>query len=910
MNFAAFQSALAENPQAAREAVVDRLLASPHFGERFAAMWLDLARYSDTFGFEKDPHRDIWPFRDWVVNAFNAGMPYDEFTLRQLAGDLLENPVPGDLIATAFHRNTQNNTEGGTDDEEFRMAAVIDRTNTTWTAWNGMTFGCVQCHDHPYDPIPHKEYYEFLAFFNNSEDVDLNSDFPRTKVAKDPAQQAEAVQLEQHVLAHRREINHRAREVAESLGGWTTFRAGEATVTPDTGRLVQDDAGEFRSSGTTPNQTVFHLRGPAAAIGAVKLDILPLNDNPAQWDERGAVVTRFEVHFISADGQRRAIPLREVVADFLAGPFDPNDSLKKDNSGFGEYPMMKRPRTAWFVPESPALPQPGETLEIIIAHGATCNEIQNTVLRRFRVETTADPALAAFLATPERAEAWQNQRSLEARYAAIQGLTIPVMREREHAAARETRVFIRGNRTTLDEAVEPGIPQLFGGPEEAKSRLDMARWITSPENPTSARVLANRLWAEMFGTGIVETLGDFGSSGALPSHPELLDHLAVRLRDHHQWRIKPFLRELVLSSTYRQSHRTTPDLLEKDPRNRLLARGPRQRLTAEMVRDHALALSGLLEPALGGPSVFPPQPDGGQTRHLPPHGRRAEPARVVRLQTRTRQIDGKDCPQEFLEGKQLRLHPGRAENARPAVPFQQYGQIRRMGVRPPAASSPRRRRLLHQVDAPTSSTTAPPSCWSTPATRTSAHPSIGSWATYGLGSENQNLPGFIVLTSGGKNPDAGKSVWGAGFLPSVYQGVQCRSQGDPVLNLATPPASTRDTRRAASTRSTASTSASPKTSATPKPSPASPNTKWPSACRLTPPTPSTSPAEPEATHAMYGTQPGKESFANNCLLARRLAERGVRFIQLFDWGWDSHGARRARPSTSASNASAPKSTNR
>ena len=609
-DLAAYQTALAQNPQAAREAVVDRLLASPHFGERFAAMWLDLARYSDTFGFEKDPHRDIWPFRDWVVNAFNADMPYDAFTLRQLAGDLLENPEPGDLIASAFHRNTQNNTEGGTNDEEFRMAAVIDRTNTTWTAWNGMTFGCVQCHDHPYDPIPHKEYYEFLAFFNNSEDVDLNSDFPRTKVAKDPAQQAESVKLETDLLAHRREINSRAREVAESLSGWTTFRAQESTVTPDTGRLVQDADGAFCSSGTTPNETVFQLRGPAVALGAVKLDILPLNDNPTQWDERGAVVTHFEVYFISADGQRRALPMREVVADFLAGPFDPNDSLNKGNSGFGEYPMMKRPRTAWFVPMEPAVPATGEILEITIAHGATCNEIQNTVLRRFRVQTTADPALATFLASPMRAEAWQNQRSLEARYAAIQGLTIPVMREREQAARRETRVFIRGNRATLDEAVEPGIPQLFGGPEQAANRLDMARWLTSPQNPTAARVLANRLWAEMFGIGIVETLGDFGSSGMLPSHPELLDHLAIRLRDHHQWRIKPFLRELVLSSTYRQSHRSTPDLLEKDPRNRLLARGPRQRLTAEMVRDHALALSGLLHPALGGPPVFPPQPDG------------------------------------------------------------------------------------------------------------------------------------------------------------------------------------------------------------------------------------------------------------------------------------------------------------
>lgn len=609
--FTAFESTHAENPQAARETVVDRLLASPAYGERFATMWLDLARYSDTFGFEKDPHRDIWPFRDWVIDAFNADMPYNDFTLRQLAGDLLENPEPGDLIATAFHRNTQNNTEGGTDDEEYRMEAVIDRTNTTWTAWNGMTFGCVQCHDHPYDPIPHQGYYEFLAFFNNTEDVDLNNDFPRTKVAKNPAQQAEAVMLEKHILAHREEINDDARDVAKSLAGWSLFRTTEAIATPFTGRLNQTSEGDIQSSGTTPDDSVFTLRGAASDIGAIRLDILPLNDDPTQWDERGAVVTHFTAAFLALDGTRREIPIREAVADFLAGPHDPKDAIRKNPHGFGEFPMMKRPRTAWFVPVSPAVPEPGESLEINLGHGAKCNgNNQNTVLRRFRIETTADPTLAAFLATTERTETWQKHKSLESRYAAIQGIAIPVMRERSEAARRETRVFIRGNRTTLDAPVEPNIPQIFGRPENVTNRLDMARWITSEANPTSARVLANRLWAEMFGTGIVDTLGDFGSSGSLPSHPELLDHLALRLRDHHQWRIKPFLREIALSASYRQSNRSTPDLLEQDPRNRLLARGPRQRLTAEMVRDHALALSGLLTPSLGGPPVFPPQPDG------------------------------------------------------------------------------------------------------------------------------------------------------------------------------------------------------------------------------------------------------------------------------------------------------------
>ncbi|OYV05676.1 MAG: hypothetical protein CFE26_10350, partial [Verrucomicrobiales bacterium VVV1] len=203
----AFQRASAANPKAAMEAEVDRLLASPQYGERWAAMWLDLARYSDTLGFEKDPHRDIWPFRDWVIRALNDDMPYDRFTEKQLAGDLLPNPEPDDLIAAAFHRNTQNNTEGGTDDEEYRTSSVIDRVNTTWTAWQATTFGCVQCHSHPYDPIPHEDYYRFMAFFDNSEDTDLNNEFPKTKVASDPAKQGEAVRLEKAVRETRRAIN-------------------------------------------------------------------------------------------------------------------------------------------------------------------------------------------------------------------------------------------------------------------------------------------------------------------------------------------------------------------------------------------------------------------------------------------------------------------------------------------------------------------------------------------------------------------------------------------------------------------------------------------------------------------------------------------------------------------------------
>lgn len=609
--FETFEQSAIRSPQSAMEKAVDRLLASPAYGEHWAAMWLDLARYSDTFGFEKDPHREIWPYRDWVIDAFNADLPFDEFTLKQLAGDLLKDPEPRDLVATAFHRNTQNNTEGGTDDEEYRMMAVIDRVNTTWTAWNATTFGCVQCHAHPYDPIPHEDYYRFLAFFNNTEDIDQNSDWPTTKVAHDPGQQAEAVRLEKRIRQRREAMNAPMRALAAKVDDWQTLQFDKAVVEPSTGRLTQEADGIVVSSGTTPNQGVFVLETHARPLSLIQVEIFPEQDDPKEWRGEGAVIAGFEAAYVAPDGSRRPIPLREVAADFLAGPFDPNDSLRGGGAGFGEFPSTQRPRTAWFIPGETATPEADERLELRIRHGAVCNgQNQSTILPRFRLSASDDDSLIAHLNSPEHGLVWNNLEKLRKQYRAIKGTMIPVMRERSEAAKRTTRLFIRGNRMTLDEEVEPGVPDVFGGEGIGGDRLDMARWLVGDTNPLAARTLANRLWAHLFGIGIVETQEDFGSSGSLPSHPELLDFLALRLRDHHDWHLKPFLRELVLSATYRQSNKATEALLERDPRNRLLARGPRQRLTGEMVRDQALLVSGLLERKMGGKPVFPPQPDG------------------------------------------------------------------------------------------------------------------------------------------------------------------------------------------------------------------------------------------------------------------------------------------------------------
>ena len=374
---------------ASYEAYVDGLLDSPAFGERWAAMWLDLARYADTKGYEKDSPRTIWAYRDWVIKAFNEDLPFDRFTIEQLAGDQLPNPTPDQMIATAFHRNTMNNDEGGTDNEEFRVASVIDRVNTTWEVWMGTTMACVQCHGHPYDPFRQEDYYTFMAFFNNTLDADTPNEYPTLK----------------------------------------------------------------------------------------------------------------------------------TVVDSLA--FE----------------------------------------EKLIEEGV---------------------------------------------------LDTPIMIELHPDSLRVTHLFNRGNWLDPTEEVSPDVPGIMhkwpaGTP---RNRLGLAQWVVNKANPLTARVIVNRFWAELFGTGIVETLEDFGTQGQPPTHPQLLDWLALEFMNEYQWSVKSLLKEVVLSSTYKQRSEVQPEHLEKDPRNLLLARGPRIRLSAEQMRDQALAVSGLLSTKMYGPSVMPYQPDG------------------------------------------------------------------------------------------------------------------------------------------------------------------------------------------------------------------------------------------------------------------------------------------------------------
>ncbi len=597
---AAFQNATENDPAAARSGVVDRLLSSPHFGERWAAVWLDLARYSDTYGFEKDPGRDIWPYRDWVIRAFNADMPYDQFAIEQLAGDLLPDATADQRLATAFHRNTQTNTEGGTNDEEFRVAAVIDRVNTTWTAWQATTFGCVQCHDHPYDPIEHVEFYQFMAFFNNTEDCDQDNDFPKMKVPAEPTQAAPASRLEVRMRGLLEQLHASGRLLAEATSDWKPFMPD--AFAPSHGTLALSSDGIIRSEGPIPVGAVHKISGLAPAFSALRLRILPDHDDPKKWPERGSLVSKFEVNLIDPAGAITKVAMKEVIADRLGGPFEPGPA-----GNVGGFPKLESPRWFVFIPEKPLNAAPGARLEVSMVQNDQTTGNQATPVRKFTIEVSNRPEWTTLVNDPKRATVWNERNELAARYKDIKGTMVPVMAE---GPARETRVFARGNRLSKEHVVSPGIPKLLGGgaPGDHMTRLDMARWIASPENPLTARVMVNRLWGELFGIGIVKTAEDFGTSGTPPSHPELLDHLALRFQKHNRWSVKAMLREIVLSSTYRQTHRTKHELVERDPENRLLARGPRNRLSAEMVRDQALSAAGLLSPKMHGPPVFPPQP--------------------------------------------------------------------------------------------------------------------------------------------------------------------------------------------------------------------------------------------------------------------------------------------------------------
>jgi mono/diheme cytochrome c family protein len=668
---------LADTSPNAYEKQVDRLLASPRYGERWASLWLDLARYGDSKGFEKDKSRPgVWPYRDWVIDAFNKNLPYDQFVIKQLAGDLLPNASFDDRIATSFHRQTAANDEGGTDDEEFRLAAVMDRAATTWSVLAGVSFNCVQCHSHPYDPIRHGEYYKFLAFFNTSRDADiafdsaLEDDWPVLHVPTDKADyaQADSLQRQSEALSNNLVAASRAAESRDAKWKLLPIREGhisqvlaiehdvsELEARPANAKLasqikhlreelakaktrtlaaaIRIQGGMAEYTGTVPIQSLFDLTAAAdmPLITALRIEVPPADAAKALHSpEKGFVVNHIDAWVVRPDGGSDKIAFRLLAPDSVenlqgniarllrnmpeqkARP--PGEVAKKlaANSGFMADPNLFRTRWVVGVPMAPLHLSAGARLRVQLTHTEPINASFSPA-PRVRLLASSDANWTALAEAPQLEKDIAKLEEVTRQIQALHSVPLPVMAEQAGYEQRATLEFDRGSfLNQIGPTLTADTPGLFPRlPAHApRNRLTLARWFFSPDQPLTARVAVNRYWEELFGTGLVETLEDFGSAGDKPSHPELLDWLALHFQNDLHWNTKALLREMVTSAAYRQSARTTPMLQQRDPHNRLLAHGPQQRLTAEMVRDQALLASGLLNPKMGGPPVMPLQPDG------------------------------------------------------------------------------------------------------------------------------------------------------------------------------------------------------------------------------------------------------------------------------------------------------------
>lgn len=654
--------------------VVQRLLASPHFGERMAMWWLDAARYSDTDGFQQDAERTNWPWRDWVVAAFNANMPFDQFTRDQFAGDLLSQASPDQQLATCFHRNHMTNGEGGRDPEESRVDYVIDRVNTVGTTWLGLTLGCAQCHSHKFDPISQAEYYRLSAFFNSIDETGSagNGAKPYLSVVSPAAQRslAEVVSW----VESRKAIELKARRDAESpFKGWLAERLREARAgvpvwqtlearrleSAEGTELRQSADGIVRASGPRPNQDDYRLvsHPDGSRVTGLKLEVFPHPEHTQGRFTRGQsgefILTDLKLQ-VRRQGQSglRDVALASAVADFSAdtkandGYGNVKDTLDDDprNGWTTQGATNVTPHVAVFALAEPLRLGSDEEMIIELRHRSTRGDAN---IGRFRLSATshvgetvqsvkASPLEELATAAPsdtssispelrerlfaqflEEHEPYRGARQAldratrqlnETRKAADK-LNVMVLADR--AQPRETHVLIRGVWDKPGERVSAGVPaSIAPWPEgQPTNRLGLALWITSPDNPLSARVLVNHLWQLLFGFGLVRTPEDFGLQGERPTHPELLDWLACELIASG-WNIKQLLALIVSSATYQQDSTIQPSLLARDPENRLLARGARYRLPSWMLRDAALRAAGLLNPALGGPPIRPYQPEG------------------------------------------------------------------------------------------------------------------------------------------------------------------------------------------------------------------------------------------------------------------------------------------------------------
>ena len=668
----------------AYERVIDRLMASDRYGEHMARTWLDAARYADTNGYHIDNERYMWRWRDWVIDAFNRNQPFDEFTVDQLAGDLLPDPTPEQLLATGFHRNHMINFEGGAVPEEYRVQYVFDRTDTTATVWMGLTAECAKCHDHKFDPVSQREYYQLAAFFNTVDEVGLDGSEgnaePRV-LAPDRHQRTVLEELETELLPLDALLDDELEEATAAQAAWQAEwdrRLGEKwrpllpvrLESRGGAELTLLDDGSIEVSGENPVTDVYVIeaRTDLDRIGALRLEALRDRVDPsagiARSEDGSFVLTEIDVRVIPLAGQGPAVDLDFVhgYADYATPSMAPELAIDGDlDTGWGAgYGARATARTAVFrVGAAPAGAESpshrgGALLRVVLRHESS---YQYKTMRRFRLTVSDAPevdfqtvplesmpapygALAAAyrefeylvgLPADQRTEEqatrirhrfrrdhwppWQpnevRYRELSARRDEIEATVPTTMVMREMAEPRPTFVLRRGEYDQRADEVSPAVPAVLPPipADLPKNRLGLARWLVSGDHPLTARVVANRMWQRFFGRGLVGTSGDFGSQGEWPSHPALLDWLATELvRD--DWNLKALQKTIVMSATYRQSSKATPELIERDPENRLLARASRFRLDAEVIRDSALFASGLLVEKLGGPSVKPYQPPG------------------------------------------------------------------------------------------------------------------------------------------------------------------------------------------------------------------------------------------------------------------------------------------------------------
>ncbi|TWT92428.1 PSD1 and planctomycete cytochrome C domain-containing protein [Stieleria varia] len=593
----------------AYERLVDRLLSSQHFGERFARHWLDLARYADSNGYANDGVRSIWPYRDWVIKSLNADMPFDQFTLEQLAGDLMPDPTIDQLVATGFHRNTPHQTEGGSDPEQYRVERTKNRTDTTGAVWFGLTVGCAQCHTHKFDPLTHSEYYQLYAFFNDADERTISVTPP------EPSEESKqvAAELAQIQVLIDAEKSKQATQESDSTqtadsGQWQDLELVHFESTGGS-TLTQLEDGSILAGGANPSIDTYVIRAKLSQPARyIQLETLTHPSLPGKGPGRagnGNFVLA-DLQF-SVDGNRvaigRAFADHEQAGHPIENSYNGNttDGWAINVSGGS----IHHDRHAYFEFEQPVV---GE-MEIRLR---TYDQGNGYNIGRMKWSQGSDPTLFPE-PDSELARLQAKQEKLQKRQKALQDAVPKTLVMAGRSKPRHSYIQLRGDFLDPGADVQPAPPSVlhpWTAPEERPAnRLDLAHWINDRANPLTARVQVNRMWQHMFGMGLVETENDFGYQGSLPSHPELLDYLATELMDGG-WRLKRIYKLIAMSATYRQSSHYRADALAVDPKNALLSHQRRYRVEAEIVRDLALCASGKWSPTIGGPSVFPPIPPG------------------------------------------------------------------------------------------------------------------------------------------------------------------------------------------------------------------------------------------------------------------------------------------------------------